>query len=326
MNGAALVALRPAAVEVDVIFDDVPPDWTGIVPNVSIEAYHAMPGISKTGLDAINRSPAHYFAWHLDPTRPARPVRAGQLEGTLAHCALLEPDEFGKRYVTIPPNAPRRPTEAQWNAQKSNDNSIAAKAWWTEFGEQHAGKTHITVAQYETAMRQAQSMRRLSAVAEALRCGKPELTVTWIDPVTGAPCRCRPDWTNYLGGNQVALLDVKTCSNASAGEFCRQVARKRYHVQDALYCDGYAIAGKVDVMAFAFVAVESEWPYQAQVLQLDDQSRQQGRLEYQRNLAAYAACRARGQWPGYGDGVPVISLPQWAQMKELFRDADDLYY
>jgi hypothetical protein len=81
----------------------------GIVENLSIEEYHSGPGISKTGLDSIDANAAIYYALHLDPQRPAPPVRAGQLEGSLTHCAVLEPDEFAKRYVTLPKDAPRRP-------------------------------------------------------------------------------------------------------------------------------------------------------------------------------------------------------------------------
>ncbi|WP_185843221.1 hypothetical protein [Bordetella hinzii] len=41
-----------------------------------IEAYHRGPGISKTGLDHVARSPALFYALHLDPARPAEKERA----------------------------------------------------------------------------------------------------------------------------------------------------------------------------------------------------------------------------------------------------------
>jgi exodeoxyribonuclease VIII len=292
--------------------DLVPSTFPGIAHGIDIDVYHAMPGISKSGLDLINRSPAHYFAGYLDPMRPPRKERAGQLEGQLAHCALLEPEAFLSRYITVPPNAPRRPTEAQWNAKNPSSESVAAMAWWSEFGQRHSGKVIITAAQYETAMRQAQNMRRLPDVAEALGHGRSEVSAMWIDQETGEACRCRPDWVADFGGSRVGLLDVKTYADASANEFRRQVARKRYHVQDAFYSDGYEIAAKVDVLAFVFVAVETEWPFLAQAMMLDDRSREQGREDYRRNLDRYAACRRRGVWPGYGDEIQLIDLPGWA--------------
>lgn len=291
---------------------ELPHGVPGIADDISIEAYHAMPGISKTGLDMINRSPAHYYAWHLDPMRPPPPERAGQLEGTLAHCAVLEPQAFTLRYAVAPPDAPRRPTDAQRNAKNRSDSSQKSVDYWERFEADNEGKTLITAQQYATAMRQAQSMRRLPEVAEALERGKPEVSAMWVDARTGELCRCRPDWVADYGARRVVLLDVKTCGDASADEFRRQIARKRYHVQHAFYSDGYAAATGVDVMAFVFVAVESEWPYQANAIMLDDRSAEQGRREYRRNLAMYAQCRQRGEWPGYGEQIQLVDLPAWA--------------
>lgn len=289
-----------------------PPGFPGLIHGLDIDVYHSMAGISKTGLDRIEQSPAHYYGWHLDPQRPAQRERSGQLEGNLAHCAILEPGEFSARYVTIPAHAPRRPTEAQWNAKKPSEDSIAAMSWWTDFTARHSNKRVITAEQYEVAMRQAEAVRKLPEVVEALDRGRPEVSAFWVDAQTGALCRCRPDWVADFGGRRVILLDVKTYSNASAGEFRRQVARKRYHVQDAYYSDGYAAASGVDVMGFVFVAVEGEWPHQANALMLDEPGREQGRRDYRRNLDTFSTCMRSNHWPGYGERVQLIDLPSWA--------------
>ncbi|MEX3614445.1 MAG: PD-(D/E)XK nuclease-like domain-containing protein [Burkholderia gladioli] len=283
-----------------------------LIEHLDIDAYHARSEISKSGLDDINVSPAHFYALHLDPKRPARPMRAGQLEGHLAHCAILEPDEFSKRYAVVPADAPRRPTEVQWNAKKPSEDSIAAMAWWTEFNACANGATIIATAQYETAMRQAESVRDLPEVREALQRGRAEVSAFWTDPTTGVQCRCRPDWVHNATESATILLDVKTFSSAGADEFRRQAARKRYHVQDAFYTDGYAAASGLNVLAFVFVAVETEWPYAAHAMMLDEPSREQGRADYARNLATYARCDATGEWPGYSKEITLITLPQWA--------------
>ncbi|QKQ46792.1 PD-(D/E)XK nuclease-like domain-containing protein [Achromobacter denitrificans] len=277
-----------------------------------IEAYHGGAGISKTGLDHVARSPALYHALHLDPARPPEKERAGQLEGQLAHCAILEPGEFAKRYAVLPADAPRRPTEAQWNAKKPSPESVEAMEWWAAWNKSSAGRTIITHAQRETALRQAESVRRLPDVAEALDAGRPEVSAYWIDPDTGVLCRCRPDWVHPAGDDGVILLDVKTYSDASPAEFARQIARKRYHVQDAFYSDGFARASGKDVLAFVFVAVETEWPYAASAVMLDDVSREAGRALYRRDLDTYARCAAANEWPGYSTSIETVSLPAWA--------------
>ncbi|MFZ7197521.1 PD-(D/E)XK nuclease-like domain-containing protein, partial [Bordetella avium] len=105
------------------------------------------------------------------------------------------------------------------------------------------------------------------------------------------------------GESGVILLDVKTFSDASPHEFSRQIARKRYHVQDAFYTDGYAAASGKSVLAFIFVAVQDAWPFAASAVMLDPRSQDQGRRDYRHNLSTYAECLTSGNWPGFGQGV-----------------------
>lgn len=263
-----------------------------------IEAYHRGPGISKTGLDHVARSPALFYALHLDPTRPAEKERAGQLEGQLAHCAILEPAEFDKRYVVGP------------------DVSRATKAWKEWEASLPAGVIAIKPDQRETALRQAESVRRLPDVAEALAAGRPEVSAYWIDPDTGVLCRCRPDWVHPAGESGVVLLDVKTFSDASPAEFARQIARKRYHVQDAFYSEGFGRAAGVDVLGFVFVAVETEWPFAASAVMLDEPGKRQGVIDMRRDLTTYAACLKANDWPGHGAAIHQVSMPAWALTNE----------
>lgn len=288
-------------------------DLIGLIEDHPIETYHAGPGISKTGLDVIDRSPAHYYAEYLDQARPPKENEetTARLVGHLAHCAILEPAEFEKRYVTLPPDAPRKPTSAQWNAKNPSSDSMMAMAWWRDWMAANEGRTVITHEQRETALRQAESVRLLPDIRDALDRGRPEVSAYWRDPVTGVLCRCRPDWVHDAGDKSVILVDVKTYSNAAPAEFARQIARMRYHVQDAYYSDGYALAADVDVLAFIFLAVETEYPYAASAVMLDEASREQGRAEYRRNVDAYAVCMETGEWPGYPAGIQRISIPRW---------------
>ncbi|BEG74470.1 MULTISPECIES: PD-(D/E)XK nuclease-like domain-containing protein [Achromobacter] len=263
-----------------------------------IEAYHRGPGISKTGLDHVARSPALFYALHLDPARPAEKERAGQLEGQLAHCAILEPAEFDRRYAVGP------------------DVSRATKAWKEWEASLPAGVIAIKPDQRETALRQAESVRRLPDVAEALAAGRPEVSAYWIDPDTGVLCRCRPDWVHPAGESGVVLLDVKTYSDASPAEFARQIARKRYHVQDAFYSEGFGRAAGVDVLGFVFVAVETEWPFAASAVMLDEPGKRQGAIDMRRDLATYAACLKANEWPGHGAAIHQVSMPAWALTNE----------
>ena len=99
----------------------------GVYTDMPFEQYHEVEAVSASGLRLLARSPWHYR--NRVSVKPTRPM----LRGTLAHCALLEPHALDERYIVAPEDAPRRPTEAQWNAVKSNATSQAAKDWWRDF-------------------------------------------------------------------------------------------------------------------------------------------------------------------------------------------------
>lgn len=270
----------------------------GIYYDMPITDYHACKhAVSNSGLGDILQSPYHYYARHLDPNRPPETTKAGQLEGALAHCAILEPDEFLKRYAIGP------------------DCSKAAKAW-KEFAAQaeSEGKEAIKPQQYDTAMRQAENVFLLPDVAAHLSKGKAEVSAFWRDEETGVMCRVRPDFV-HDAGDGVVLLDVKTYSSADPDEFARQVARKGYARQDAMYSDGYSAASGDDVFAFLFIAVEANWPYASSVCQLDEDSADAGHMEYRDALTLYARCKRANHWPGYPTGVTPIRMPNWALNK-----------
>ncbi|MFK4444671.1 hypothetical protein ABH944_004825 [Caballeronia udeis] len=263
--------------------------------SLSIDVYHSMPGISKSGLDLIAQSPAIFHARVLDPNRPPRRALAGQLEGNLAHCSILEPEQFERRYVVGP--------------TVNRSTNI-----WKEFVERNKGLGRIAIQQdqFETAMRQAESVRALPEINRYLGSGKAEVSAFWRDSITGVECRCRPDFVHPLSESSVVLLDVKTFSSAAAEEFRRQCARKKYHVQDTFYSEGFSIAARVTVEKFVFVAVETEYPYAAASYTLGKESREEGYLEWRRLLDVYEECLRTKKWPGYANKTVEIDLPPYA--------------
>lgn len=269
------------------------------IPNLD---YHRSAGISKSGLDLMAKSPAHYYAKYLDQNRPkAKDQSSAQLDGELAHCAILEPTEFGNRFA-VGPNVSR-----------------ATKAW-KEFAESlPAGVTAIKPDQYSTAWSQAESVNRIPDVASALSHGKAEVSAYWIDEETGVLCKCRPDFVHDCGDSGVILVDVKTCGDARPDEFARMIAKHRYHVQNAYYVDGYAAASGRKVLGFMFASVEMEYPYAASAIMLDEESVEQGRRDYRGPLDVYAECKEKGEWPGIPASVHLARLPGWAfdQEEEL---------
>lgn len=269
----------------------------GIHHGIENDAYHSAAGLSKSGLDQIARSPFHYFARYLAENRPTFEPTAAMAAGTLAHCAILEPEKVDQQYQVGP------------------DVAKTTKAWKEFEAALPPGVIGIKPDQHATAMAQRAAVLQLPDVKEAFASGHAEVSAWWPDPITGVLCKCRPDFVHECDGG-VVLFDLKTTVNASPSEFARSVARYRYHVQAAYYSDGYKIASGKDVLGFVFLCVESDYPFAASALMLDEESFEHGRREYRRNVNTYAACLERGEWPGYSTAIETVSLPAWAMRGE----------
>ena len=259
---------------------------------LSNEDYHKGSGLSKSGIEEMRRSPAHFKARYIDRIIDSDPTPA-MLAGTLAHCATLEPLEFAMRYAVGP------------------DVSRVTKAWKEFESSLPAGVTCIKPDDYAKAWAQSNALRILPDVADAMMSGRPEVSAYWTDADTGILCKCRPDWVHHCQGGAI-ILDVKTASDASPDGFSKAVAKFGYHRQAAWYSDGYFAASGVPVIGFVFAVVESEPPYAAACYVLDQKSVEQGRRECREALNKFAWCKANNEWPGYQSGISEISLPAWA--------------
>lgn len=194
-----------------------------------------------------------------------------------------------------------------------------AVTWWddvkAEWLRNNAQRQVLTQEEFDQlrAMRDA-VMAHPAARALMTNCpGTAERSVYWTDPATGELCRCRPDFWRDDG----ILVDLKTTDDASPEGFARSVVKFRYDLQDPFYLDGVAQAIKQSrskmktPQVFIFLAVEKEFPHAVAVYRLDDASRALGRADYQRHLVNYAECTRADKWPGYGELIQNITVPQW---------------
>lgn len=192
-----------------------------------------------------------------------------------------------------------------------------ASAFRAEWDAKHEGAQVLPADDWARlhAMREAVMAH---PAARALLTGAPgraEMSVYWVDAVTGELCRCRPDWWRADG----VLVDLKTTEDASPEGFAKSLVNWRYHVQAPYYVDGTAAAwdaghapqGWERPKAFAFIAVEKKAPHGVGVYVLDQESDALGRIEYRADLSRLAECKRTGVWPGYGDAIQPLGVPQW---------------
>lgn len=246
--------------------------------------YHAAKGVSKSGLDLIDRSPSHFrYA-------PPRKATRAQEIGTAIHTALLEPDRFAQEYMLLRDVTDRR----------SSEYKQAVKVHGSEY-VLTGSEADKVVGMQESVAHNSHASRLLSSP------GWAELSGFVTDPQTGVLCRHRFDRLTEDG----IAVDIKKTQDARADAFSRAVFNYRYHVQAAFYADQYYwITGKA-LKAFAFIAIEEELPHGCKVYIVDDEAMAYGRFLYRRNLDTYASCVASDDWPGYDAKPEMLSMPPW---------------
>lgn len=283
-----------------------PDDWTGM-PSMPVDEYHqrAIDVATASGMKQLLRSAAHFKHW---ATHPEDDKQSPALTfGRALHMAVLEPDTFGRVYSVLPADAPRRPTAAQWNAKKSSPESESAKAWWTQWNADNAGRVMLSADDYDRAQRMGDSARAHPIAAGLVNGGDREVTFRWIDEATGLRCKSRADL--YAEGE--FLMDVKSCRDASPEGFARAVASYQYDLQAAHYIEGVK-ANAAPLRWFIFLAIESEAPYVCNPCFLDPKAEERGYLLRERAMRRQAECLRTGRFPGYSDNLTEIRLPTWA--------------
>lgn len=286
---------------------NAPARHLGVVYGMPLDEYLAVDALSATGLKLLARSP-----WHFKNRVDTDPTPA-MLRGTLAHCAVLEPDAMAQRYVVVPEDAPRKPSRLQWEAKNPSAESKAAMAWWLDFQRERGAREIVTFDEFILCQQQLQAIRREPLLSDLLRAGHGEVSVFWIDEPTGIYCKARPDWLPPAIGNSVTPLDLKTSADESPNGFGRAAARLRYDLQAAHYTAGIEAATGLQVRQFIFGAVTSKPPVLAVPYVLTDEIRDQGKDERRELIERLAWCQSENQWPAYGAGLQLLDFPAYAK-------------
>lgn len=274
------------------------------------EEYHADTSrVSKSGLDKISKSPAHYYAKYLDPDRKPEGRTPALITGTAVHSAILEPDDFKARYATI--------DDSKIVVEIGGAKPRATKQYKEWYDEQIGligNKEIISLEDFNYCDMIRSKVRKHQTAAALLSSGYAEQTFFFNEPNSGAPCKFRPDWLNVAHN---VIVDIKTTEDASPRGFARSVEKYRYHVQDAYYSDGIYYSQGMSLDGFVFIAVEKQAPYNVGVYVLPAGGTQKGRELYVENCMTYVQCHESGIWPGYSDQIEELQLSKWATSENL---------
>jgi hypothetical protein len=273
----------------------------GLHPDVPAHRYLAreLGVVRKTALQYMAQSPLHYYTWATSTEDEDTPSLS---LGRATHMALLEPERFAQEYIMAPDFGPCRKTD-----DCGSEQAKINKTRRDEFRRVHANHEVLSGAEGAALMGMVSAIQRHPKASRLLSGGLPEVTVAWADKETGLPCRLRADrYRPDLG----AVIDIKSCRDASPRAFARDVAKYGYGIQDTHYRAGFGAIGK-EVRYFLYIAVESAPPHAVAIytMRAVDIAITYGRVrELMRTMAD---CVATGSWPGFSDAIQELELPVW---------------
>lgn len=242
--------------------------------------YSALPGIRRSDLWKINRSPLH-FRYFMDSPEEQTPAL---VFGSAAHAAILEGWEaFEKDFATCP-NADRRTKEG--------------KQKYIEFMESAGSKALISPEEFAKISSMREVFWNDPRVKELLKNPyETEVPFQWIDGKTGEPCKCKADIVTTINGMPV-VIDYKTTMAADYRSFRSSARKFGYDFQAGFYTEGIDLS-TLEKHGFIFIVQEKEPPFAVAIYPCDESMLIQGRRKFHELLTEYHECRMKDEWPGY---------------------------
>jgi len=268
---------------------------TGIYRDISSYEYHTGSGLGSSHLRELLKSPFHYIT---SVNLPNKETPAMKL-GTATHCAILEPERFEIEYV-----------EAPVLDKRTKDG----KALWAEL--EQSGKIILTSEEYTKVTEMANSVRSHKLASKLISGGVSEQSIYWFQKVSSLDvdeifCKARPDYLKPMKKGYI-IVDIKTTQDANINEFQRKAYYKwYYHLQAAHYIRGFESVTGDKVIAFIYLAIESEAPYAISLFKAGDDYLKAGYEKTLELYELYANCVANDKWPGYLEEIQELRLPKW---------------
>lgn len=261
----------------------------GIHIGITDDQYHQpeLGVLSNSAIKHVLRSPAHYRAWiegQINLDSPA--LRFGRA----LHCAVLTPFLFLQQYVAAP----------EFGDCRVKQNKVRRDEWRAA----NADLIHLSADDFVVLQGISRSVRANSTATKLLsESGQSEVAVRWHDG--SVPCKAKLDRLT-----DSAIIDIKSCVDASPSGFQRSVETYGYHIQAAMYLGGAEQCG-LSERPFNFIAVEKTPPFAVGVYTLDSAAILAGKLRVQQATNAIRHCLETGDWPGYADGEVELTLKPW---------------
>ena len=268
--------------------------------------YHAKKALSNSSLSVLKRSPAEFCKRFITGEMKGQESEA-MLLGSAVHMLALEPERFDAQYVVLegpinkskkPPGPYGRDTNAfrDWLALEVKQQTrkvLVREEFASSLAIAKAFQSHPTIAAI------------MASRAEKLF--ESEYAMLWVeDDGSELDLKCKID---FVCPAERLIIDLKSSHDPSPYAWGWSAEDFGYHRQAAIYSD--AMQAKYgEPFRFLFGVVRSKEPYEAAVYELDAESIQRGRSEYEALIEEYIDRKATNDWlSDWQRGVFSINVP-----------------
>ena len=253
-----------------------------VIRGLSFEDYKKLDGVNKSTLDLVNKAPA-LIEWMNNCPEDTTKENAG-IFGSAFHTLVLEPDMFEKKYI-VAPKIDRR-TNA---GKKEYEEFLSASKDLVVLSQEDMHKLKLMQGSV-MAHPEARKMIELSEKEVTFQCDRG-----------GYSTKSRHDI--FIEKSRVSC-DLKTIDPGNKSfedSWGEAVEKRRYDVQAAHYGDDFKHEFGEELRDFYFIVVSKSLSlgrYECRVMKLNDEQKEQGKVDRDKDLKRYLDCLKSGKFPG----------------------------
>ena len=268
--------------------------------------YHEIKALSNSSLSVLKRSPTEFYKRFITGEMKGQETEA-MLLGSAVHMLALEPERFDAQYVVLdgPTNQSKKPP-----GPYGRDTKAFQK--WLDAEMMQQTRKVLVREEFAESLAIAQAFQDHPTIAAIMASRSEKLFESEYAMQYEGSCNFRVDLKckiDFVCPAERLIVDLKTSHEPSPYAWSWHAEDFGYHRQAAIYSD--AMEAKYgEPFRFLFGVVRSKEPYEAAVYELDAESIQRGRVEYESLIEEYVNRKAKNDWLSeWQRGVFSINVP-----------------